>query len=222
VMSLPRLLDSLREGMSLVGSTQQEMDAVIDALEPIHMACLRGETPVKEHKAAQTAKAPDTDKGSSADVAELIRSIREEVRSGVGQKTSAQGDAIADNAGDLDEALVDSASSFADEEAEVASGDDNIEDEFTTLAAEMTLGAWLEFAMDDGKKRRGKLAWKSVVMGEYVFVDRRYKVVAERTLSQLAADLRYGRAAPLEDVPVFDRALDKVLNGLMTSGSAAH
>jgi len=222
VTSLPRLLDSLREGMSLVGGTQQDVDAVIDALEPIHMACLRGEVfPVKEHKAEQAAKAPDTAKGSSADVAELIRSIREEVRGGAGQKTTEQGDSIADDADDLDDASVGDASSFAIDQAEAVSADDNVEDEFTALAAEMSLGAWLEFAMD-GKKRRGKLAWKSVVMGEYVFVDRRYKVVAEKTLAQLAADLRYGRAAPLEDVPMFDRALDKVLNGLMTSGSAAH
>ena len=59
-------------------------------------------------------------------------------------------------------------------------------------------------------------------MGEYVFVDRRYKVVAERTLATLAADLRQGRASPVENVAMFDRALDKVLNGLMSGGRTTH
>ncbi|MEJ2651028.1 MAG: DUF1631 family protein, partial [Gammaproteobacteria bacterium] len=96
-----------------------------------------------------------------------------------------------------------------------------IEDEFTAMAADMGLGTWLEFDLED-KKRRAKLAWKSVVMGEYVFVDRKYKVVAERTLSSLAADLREGRATLVEDVAMFDRALDKVLNGLMSGSRTTH
>ena len=96
-----------------------------------------------------------------------------------------------------------------------------IDDEFTSMAAEMKLGTWLEFDLGE-KKKRGKLAWKSVVMGEYVFVDRRYKVVAERTLVSLAADLRDGKATLVEDVAMFDRALDKVLNGLMSGNSTIH
>ena len=97
----------------------------------------------------------------------------------------------------------------------------DIEDEFTAMAAEMSLGTWLEFELAD-KKRRAKLAWKSVVMGEYVFVDRKYKVVAERTLAGLAADLRHGKASLVEDVAMFDRALDKVLNGLMSGNRTVH
>ena len=59
-------------------------------------------------------------------------------------------------------------------------------------------------------------------MGEYVFVDRKYKVVAERTLAGLAADLRHGKASLVEDVAMFDRALDKVMNGLMSGSRTMH
>ena len=121
----------------------------------------------------------------------------------------------------LDNDINETESAFASHQEDELAEDEQIEDEHTAAAAEMKLGTWLEFAVDD-KKRRGKLAWKSVVMGEYVFVDRRYKVVAERTLASLASDLRHGRATLVEDVAMFDRALDKVLNGLMTSGSSAN
>jgi hypothetical protein len=213
VLSLPRLLDALREGMSRLQCPQEEIDGVIDALEPIHMACLRGEKPVVEAAKPQVpAKAAETAEVSSDDVTDMIRSIQE------GMTRDGEGTDEAEL--NFDDGLIEMDSSLEYQDQD-DSGVEAIEDEFTTMAAEMKLGTWLEFAMAD-KNRRGKLAWKSVVMGEYVFVDRKYKVVAEKTLAELAADLRSGQASLVENVAMFDRALDKVLNGLMTSGSAAH
>jgi hypothetical protein len=223
VMLLPRLLDALREGMALVGCSQQEMDAVIDALEPIHMACLRGEKPtMSDGKAEQAQKTANTDEVSSSDVTDMIRSIQEGMRRSAGPESANGDDSMNDNIFDLEKSMVGMESSLEQEDLAQSGADlSDMEDEFSTAAAEMKLGTWLEFTLAD-KKRRAKLAWKSVVMGEYVFVDRKYKVMAERTLAELAADLRHGRAALVEDVAMFDRALDKVLNGLMTSGHAAH
>lgn len=201
VMLLPRLLDDLREGMQQIERSAQEIDAALDALEPIHMDCLRGEAPAldvpKRTVPAAGAARP------SDEVDDMIRAIRQDM--------SGNDDPL------LAEVSLDQPAS-GDEPAPAA---DAPEDEFTAIAADMTLGTWLEFALDD-TKRRGKLAWKSAVMGEYVFVDRKYKVVAERDLASLAADLRHGRATLVEDVAMFDRALDKVLNGLMSSGKTAH
>lgn len=219
VASLPRLLNSLREGMTLIGNVQQEMDDVIDALEPIHMACLRGEKPiVEESEAEQPEKAADAADVSSSNVVDMIRSIQEGMLQSDDRLTIESGEAMNGNAIDIDREMM---PSFASYQEDVARGDENIEDDFTAVALEMKIGTWLEFTMDD-KKRRAKLAWKSAVMGEYVFVDRKYKVVAEKTLAELADDLRRRRAEPVENVAMFDRALDKVLNGLMTSGGAAN
>lgn len=214
VMLLPRLLDALREGMALVDCSQEEMDGVIDALEPIHMACLRGEKPpVEQAESEQPDHAADESEVSSSDVSDMIRSIQAGMSQG--------GDAMSDDGLDLENGVTETEPAFASHQEDELAEEEQIDDEYTTTAAEMKLGTWLEFAIED-KKRRGKLAWKSVVMGEYVFVDRRYKVVAERTLATLAADLRHGRASLVEDVAMFDRALDKVLNGLMSSGGASH
>jgi hypothetical protein len=203
VMLLPRLLDELRDGMTLLQRTPQEMDALLDALEPIHMACLRGERPVQE-TVRPREPSPAAEPAVTDEVTDVIRLIQAEM----GEDAQAL----------LAEVTAVDESAPAEEHV---SADEMIEDQFTSQAADMKLGTWLEFDLD-GKKRRAKLAWKSAVMGEYVFVDRTYKVVAERTLASLAAALRHGRAAPVENVAMFDRALDKVLNGLMSGGKTAH
>ena len=211
VMSLPRLLGDLREGMKRIQCAPEEIDGAIDALEPIHMACLRGEKPIiEEPESPSPARVAATDEVSSDDVTDMIRSIQ----AGMTQT----GDGLDEVALNFEDGMMESSVDAQDQDD---GGVEDVEDEYTVTATEMQLGTWLDFVMDD-KNRRGKLAWKSAVMGEYVFVDRKYKVVAERTLAELAADLRSGRATLVENVAMFDRALDKVLNGLMTSGSAAH
>ncbi len=225
VALLPRLLGALQDGMQSVGCTADEMDAVLNGLEPIHMACLRGEAPPPDApepeappQAVEAARPPASD-----EVADMIRSIQ-------------QGLSGADPFND-DTGFNSGVASVERELARVARGgefnrplpepeieeepleaeEELIEDEFTEMTRDMAMGTWLEFELE-GKKRRGKLGWKSAVMGEYVFVDRRYKVVAERTLAELAAELREGRARAVENVAMFDRALDAVMSGL-TSGA---
>lgn len=223
VMLLPRLLDSLREGMLLVGYEQQEIDGLIDALEPIHMACLRGEK--HDAVAAKTLPAEpvdDTTEAALGEVSDISHSIEDEMQEVDGAATAGGQTVLADGISDFEKELLGFDSSFVQEDTEHPDEEPaEVADEFTTMAAEMDLGTWLEFDLGE-KQRRGKLAWKSVVMGEYVFVDRKYKVVAERTRAGLAADLRHGKAVLVEDVAMFDRALDKVLNGLMSGSRATH
>ena len=52
------------------------------------------------------------------------------------------------------------------------------------------------------------------MLGEYTFVDRMYKVVADKSTQELAADFRNMRASVVEEVPLLDRALDAVVKGL--------
>ena len=225
VVLLPRLLDALREGMTLIGCSSQQIDDLIDALEPVHMACLRGERYVAEVVESPVAiPMDDASETSAAEASEVMGSVDDELQdSGDAMTVHEQGMPSAEMS-EFEKELLGMDSSFSQEDFDHPGPDPepvDIEDEFTAMAAEMSLGTWLEFELRD-KKRRAKLAWKSVVMGEYVFVDRKYKVVAERTLAGLAADLRHGKAALVEDVAMFDRALDKVLNGLMSGNRTVH
>ena len=223
VVLLPRLLDALREGMTMIDCSQQQKDTLIDALEPIHMACLRGETyDAVAVKPAPAVHDDGLEETSFDEVSDTIHPVQPEVREG-GESTALErrDSPIAEMSEFEKELLGMDSAEVQDDLDDTDPEADNIDDEFTAMAAEMDLGTWLEFDFGD-KKRRGKLAWKSVVMGEYVFVDRKYKVVAERTLAGLAGDLRHGKASLVEDVPMFDRALDKVLNGLMSGSRTAH
>jgi hypothetical protein len=83
------------------------------------------------------------------------------------------------------------------------------------MVDEMALGTWVEFIdPDTGNHNRGKLAWKCNFTREYTFVDRKYKVVADMTYRQLIEEFEMDRAKIIEDIPLFDRALDSVVVGI--------
>ena len=79
----------------------------------------------------------------------------------------------------------------------------------------MALGTWVEFSdPENGHCRRGKLSWKCDFTGDYTFVDRRFKVVADLNFQHLAQEFELGRARLVDDVPLFDRALDAVIGNI--------
>ena len=75
-------------------------------------------------------------------------------------------------------------------------------------------GAWLEFVDAHGAAFRGKLIWRSDVLDDFTFVNRTYKVVAERCSAELVQEFMNGKARLLENVPLIDRALDALIKGV--------
>lgn len=210
VALLPRLLGALQDGMRGLGCSQAEIDEVLNGLQPIHMACLRGEAPSADAMTLATRESAP----ASQEVTALILSLQQDMAS----NASAEGAAL----GGTDDFELKLSESFGDgtdvDDMPALPEQEMIDDEFSEQARNLALGTWLEF-VQGSKGRRAKLGWKSAVLGQYVFVDRRYKVVAEKTLHELAADLREGRAHVVTNIGMFDRALDKVLNGLMAGAA---
>ena len=85
--------------------------------------------------------------------------------------------------------------------------------EYFEAVKSMPLGTWVEFKDREGNKR-GKLAWKCDFTGEFTFLDRMYKVIADINMRDLIMQLDHGNAAIINDVPLFDRAVDAVINGM--------
>ncbi|HJR11924.1 MAG TPA: DUF1631 family protein, partial [Rhodanobacteraceae bacterium] len=79
---------------------------------------------------------------------------------------------------------------------------------------DLKVGGWVEFTDDAGTRERAKLSWISPISGKYLFVNRRGLKVADRTAVQLATELHDNRAMILEEVPLFDRALDAIVDRL--------
>lgn len=81
----------------------------------------------------------------------------------------------------------------------------------------LKVGAWIEFVDAQGASERAKLSWISPISGKYLFVNRRGLKVADRSPQQLAAEVRDGGALVLEEVPLFDRALDAIVERLRSA-----
>lgn len=99
-------------------------------------------------------------------------------------------------------------SSEPSEEAEAAPDGD---DEIVRSVRELKVGSWLEFIEENGQRERAKLSWISPISSKYLFVNRRGLKVCDKTVYGLAAELRRGSAVVLEEVPLFDRALDAIV-----------
>lgn len=85
---------------------------------------------------------------------------------------------------------------------------------------ELKVGTWIEFLDATGAKERAKLSWISPISSKYLFVNRKGLKVADRTAAQLASDLAAGHVTVLEEVPLFDRALDAIVERLKAAHAA--
>jgi Protein of unknown function (DUF1631) len=85
-------------------------------------------------------------------------------------------------------------------------------DKYSRLASDLNEGTWLEFR-DEKQRHQVKLSYVSPFKTAYLFVNWQGQTVGEYSLHELAAELRAGRAVVMNQVPLFDRAM----NGLMST-----
>jgi hypothetical protein len=97
---------------------------------------------------------------------------------------------------------------------------DSVDERWITAVRELKVGTWIEFLDEHGAKERAKLSWISPISSKYLFVNRKGLKVADRTLVQLASDLAEARITVLEEVPLFDRALDAIVERLKSTHAA--
>lgn len=194
VRVIPRVLNGLRDGLTLIAYDRAVTEKIFERLEALHLASLRGGV-----AAAQP--------GVTA-----ARSVaRDEQDTSVPSETSKDADAAEISQGDdfMEEIIL------ASTQAMDWDGWDELESEYGDMLKAMPVGTWVEFVdAETEKRRRGKLTWKCDFTGEYTFVDRKYKVVADLGFRQLLAEFDHGRAQVIEDIPLFDRALDSVISGI--------
>lgn len=93
------------------------------------------------------------------------------------------------------------------------------DDDYVAMARNVKVGVWVEFRDHNGGVERAKLSWISPISSKFLFVNRKGLKVADKTVWGLAAELRKGMAVILEDVPLFDRALDAIVERLKSSAS---
>jgi hypothetical protein len=84
-------------------------------------------------------------------------------------------------------------------------------------AKSLAIGDWIEYKNPKDKTlKRIKLAWKSVVTGNHLFVNRKGLKVMEVTVEQLAQAIKSGTVMLLEEAgkPLLDRAMNAIVSNL--------
>jgi len=187
---IPELERALRHGLSMVAYQESDIQQLLSELAAIHQRLLSSAS-------------------SDFDAFELV--IEDKRPDGAQASLPPVGGGDGDNF--VDEIVV----GATPEEEE---GQNAPDDEFVQVARNVKIGTWIEFRDERGNVERAKLSWVSPISAKYLFVNRKGLKVADKTVWGLATELRNKRAQILEDVPLFDRALDAIVERLKTSTSA--
>jgi len=185
--SIPKLIKRLREGLKFISTDDKVVTTFLDQLGTLHLKCLKGGDELVNKK----------------DPLDDIDALLAEMESGE----------------------ADSGNPFA---ADLPAGDFEYfsgTEDFTMIkltpevkrsrqypvVRDMAMGTWVEF-VDGEKTRRGKLSWKCDFTGDYTFVDRRFRLVADISTSDLVKRLENKTALVVTDVPLLDKAIDAVIS----------
>ena len=193
---LPALEKNLRHGLATVAYHENDVKQLMFELNAFYRQALAGETPVASAVATHAAQ------DGSVPPLEIV------------SKAAATAAAVESPV----EEIV-----MSGETEEAPEGNYDADDECLKQAKEMKVGTWVEFTEPNtGGKERAKLSWISPISSKYLFVNRKGLKVSDKTVFALAAEIRRGHAVVLEEVPLFDRALDAIVERLKAAHAPAH
>ena len=222
VRVIPGILNALNAGLDRIQYPKDLREQLLQDLQNCHLACMKGQN-INDSDLSQNGSAyiSSTIPTEPADQSEAANSTAE-TTDGLSAEDLASIDAGIDVMldGDLNnlDALEeeDLLASLEDgSEQAIADSDDAelIEDAYTQQARNLTAGAWVEFIGQDGQTYRAKISWMSEDASAYIFVTQTGQI-AEKSLQGLSTALRNKQATILDESPVFERAMDAVLEEL--------
>jgi hypothetical protein len=189
---LPVLEKSLRHGLATVAYHENDVKQLMHELNTFYRGVLAttDHAPVIAAADVAASPAPDTAGKAAATAAALDSPVEEEIQ------------LRAEAARSPAEAVIDD------------------EEDCLKQAKDMKVGMWVEFTDANGAKERAKLSWISPISSKFLFVNRKGLKVSDMTAQQLAVQIRAGQAVVLEEVPLFDRALDAIVERLKQAHAA--
>ena len=199
---LPSMKSYLRQGLVKVGWQESDTDNIIKQLDVYYRHHLETARESKNDDALTQVFSPLTRAGAfEAAQREIATQLAKEAPAVEALVTMMDKSAIAEPAPvepDIEQLDVDAA--------------------YLEQVKAMKVGTWIEFNHPDtGMRERAKLSWISPISSKYLFVDRKGLKVADKTITELAAEFSAGRATMLDDsMPLFDRALTAVVERLKT------
>jgi len=220
VRVIPGILNALNAGLDRIHYPKDLREQLLQDLQNCHLACMKGQeindTDLSQNGTAYISsnqtQPGQTASASQAGIATDTLSPEELDRIDAGIDVMLDSDlsnldALEED--DLLASLEDGSDQAIADNGEV----ELIEDAFTQQARNLSAGAWVEFQGIDNQTYRAKISWMSEDASAYIFVTQTGQI-AEKTLQGLSAALRSKTASILDESPVFERAMDAVLEEL--------
>ncbi|MFI4970075.1 MAG: DUF1631 domain-containing protein [Lysobacterales bacterium] len=195
---LPQLEKALRHGLTTVAYHESDVKQLMQELSQFYKRLLDGQR-VETKTAKEVIAGNATPAAASSNAA----------AAGPGAQPNANADHAPPAAGQspVEEFVLSSTGGDAEAVPELPPEND----ESLRAVRELKVGTWIEFVDEGGARERAKLSWISPISSKYLFVNRRGLKVCDKTVAALAVELRRGSAVVLEEVPLFDRALDAIV-----------
>lgn len=206
--AIPAVIMGLRQGLNEAGFEQEAIACVLNIIEPLHMAILSPSMKSDAPAASEEQLRIDATINEMESDMENIELLLSQMSGSL-----------------LDEEELKSAipDEFMEEivlASEDVQQDSLVDDEYMETVRAIQIGQMIILYDKEDKPLRARLAWKSDYLGEYVFTNWRHKVVAERTLNGLAADLYRHKLVLLDDTPILERAMETVFSTLRIQRSS--
>jgi hypothetical protein len=200
--SIPKIIKRLREGLTFISVDEKSIQELLDQLGTLHLNCLKGTTDFS----------PVPDDAKHANEAQETDDMDFE----------SEGNPFAADLGDFEYF------SGTDDFTQIKLSAESKRSKNYPVVSDMEMGTWVEFVKDENS-RRGKLSWKCDFTGDFTFVDRRFRLVADISMDDFIKQLDSGQAIIVTELPLLDRAIDAVVstmtkclegaNNLVTSAS---
>lgn len=241
VRVIPGILNALNSGLDRIHYPKDFRELLLQDLQHCHLACMKGQQ-INDNKLSQNGRAyitrnqinqalrrrssdlsteisAETDSLAGSDTLAVTNSMDsdeltpEELES-IDAGVDIMLDSDLSNLDALEEENLLASLEDGSEETIADDGHDElIEDAFTQQARNLAAGAWVEFYGGEGKNYRAKISWMSEDASAYIFVTQTGQI-AEKSLQGLSNALRNQQASILDESPVFERAMDAVLEDL--------
>ena len=201
--TVPALLKNLRAGFTTISMNPFDMGQMLNELEQIQMQVLRGEKPdyladVEDYKDEPTDK--------------LLEAVAKDMRAPHDPALAAQQAASPIIQHTEKVARLEITRKIEEPEKNTLP-ELQADDEHLRQARHLQVGAWLEWHTD-GQKVRCKLAAHIKSVDKMIFVNRSGMKVMEKSILEVAHDLKGEKLTVLDDSLLFDRALENVISNL--------
>ncbi|WP_455198539.1 DUF1631 family protein [Kaarinaea lacus] len=208
INKIPAILNGLRDGLTLIHFDLQTTSKMFADLEELHLASIRGDLPDNLPKTPSGPAQPEM-----IDIDHTSLNLTEDDFGIDLSSFPGSDDDIITNVEASRNAL--QSSRMSEQEKQ-----DLQFSQYSDIIQNMKLGTWVKFInTESGNHYRGKLAWRCDFTEEFTFVDNNYKVVEDLTFRKLLEKFETSRASIVDDIPLFDRALDAVIVDMKSSAN---